>query len=84
MRAASQADAQFAELSKRWLEGWLPLNPVAATQIGDHRFDGRLPDLSASGVTAQLRAIDDHITALDAVDDVELDDGLHFGMQSCF
>ena len=47
--AASQADARFAELSKRWLEGWLPLNPVSATQIGDHRFDAELDDVSAAG-----------------------------------
>ena len=47
--ASSQADARFAELSKRWLEGWLPLNPVSATQIGDHRFDGEL--VQVTGLT---------------------------------
>ena len=28
--AATQADAAFAAISKRWLEGWLPLNPAAS------------------------------------------------------
>ena len=45
----SQADAQFAELSKKALDTWMQLSPVSATQIGDHRFDSELDDLSAAG-----------------------------------
>ncbi len=44
-----QADAAFAELSKRWLEGKFRLSPVFATAIGEHRHDGTLDDLSAAG-----------------------------------
>ena len=47
--ADPQADARFADLSKRWLDGWLQLQPVAATQAGDHRFDDQLDDLSTVG-----------------------------------
>lgn len=47
--AATTADNKFAALAQRWLDGWLKLNPVAATQVGDHRFDGELDDLSAGG-----------------------------------
>jgi hypothetical protein len=43
------ADAKFADLSKRWLDGWMRLNPVSATQLGDHRFDREVDDLSAAG-----------------------------------
>ena len=43
------ADARFADLSKRWLDGWLQWQPVAATQAGDHRFDDRIDDLSTAG-----------------------------------
>ena len=64
---------EFRALADRIVDDLLEADPVSATWLGDHRFDGRLPDLSAAGVSAQLRAIDDHITALDAVDDVELD-----------
>ena len=39
--ATAAVDSRFADLSKRWLDGWLQLAPVAATQIGDHRFDER-------------------------------------------
>ncbi|MGX5729861.1 DUF885 domain-containing protein [Pseudoxanthomonas beigongshangi] len=45
----AQADARFADLSKRALEGWLQLSPVSATQIGEHRYDGEIDDLSAEG-----------------------------------
>ena len=45
----SAADARFADLSRRWLDGWMRLNPVAATQLGDHRFDTEVDDLSAAG-----------------------------------
>jgi uncharacterized protein (DUF885 family) len=45
----TQADTAFAALSKRYLEEGLALSPVAATQIGDHRHDSQLDDLSAAG-----------------------------------
>jgi len=45
----AQADARFGDLSKRALEGWLQLSPVSATQIGEHRYDGEVDDLSAEG-----------------------------------
>jgi uncharacterized protein (DUF885 family) len=63
----------FRVLAEQVVDDLLEADPVSATSLGDHRFDDRLPDLSGDGVAAQLRLIDDHITALDAVDDVELD-----------
>jgi uncharacterized protein (DUF885 family) len=46
---AVSADPQFADLSKRWLDGAMKASPVGATQTGDHRFDSELDDLSADG-----------------------------------
>ncbi len=69
---ASQADARFAVLSKRWLEGWLPLNPVSATQIGDHRFDGELDDLSAAGRQRSVDFSRKLLAELDALDASQL------------
>ena len=43
------ADNEFTDLSHRWLDGTMRLNPVNATQTGDHRFDSDLDDLSADG-----------------------------------
>jgi uncharacterized protein (DUF885 family) len=52
--AAPATDAQFADLSKRWLDGFMKLSPVSATQAGDHRFDAELDDLSTEGRKASV------------------------------
>ncbi len=52
--ATSDADAEFADLSARWLDGAMRLSPVGATQTGDHRFDTQLDDLSAAGRAKSL------------------------------
>jgi uncharacterized protein (DUF885 family) len=65
---ASEADAAFADISRRWLDGWLQLNPVGATQIGDHRFDGEIDDLSAAGRAKSLEFSRKLLAELDAVD----------------
>ena len=73
------ATRAFADLSRRWLDGWLELNPVQATQLGDHRFDTRIDDLGAAGrerqlafnttILAELEAIDrDQLSRQDQVD----------------
>jgi uncharacterized protein (DUF885 family) len=63
----------FRALAETIVDELLEADPVAATELGEHRFDDRLTDLSGDAVAAELRLIDDRITALDAVDDVELD-----------
>ena len=47
--AGPDANAQFASLSQRWLDGSMRLSPASATQTGDHRFDSELDDLSKEG-----------------------------------
>lgn len=66
---------EFRALAETIVDDLLAADPVGATWLGDHRFDALLPDLSAAGVSARLGRIDGHLTALDAVDDVELDTG---------
>lgn len=61
----------FHELADRIVDDLLEADPVTATGLGDHRFDDHLPD--RSDVPRRLARIDDHVTELDAVDDVELD-----------
>ncbi|HEY5241878.1 MAG TPA: DUF885 domain-containing protein [Polyangiaceae bacterium] len=53
--APPSADATFNALASELLEGFLALEPVQATNLGDHRFDGKWPDLSAEG-DAKARA----------------------------
>lgn len=64
----SQADAAFADLSRRALDGWLQLSPVGATQIGEHRYDGELDDLSAAGRQKALEFSRTTLAELDAMD----------------
>ena len=45
----SAADVTFDEIAKRYLAEMLPLTPVQATALGDHRYDGQLDDVSADG-----------------------------------
>jgi uncharacterized protein (DUF885 family) len=66
--AAGPADEAFAKLSARWLEAFLSLQPVAATQTGDHRFDGEIDDMSAAGRAARVAAWKDVLAGLTALD----------------
>jgi uncharacterized protein (DUF885 family) len=65
-------DAKFADLSKRWLDGFLALNPVGATQQGDHRFDAELDDLSAAGRAKSVDFAKKTLAELDAIDTAKL------------
>jgi uncharacterized protein (DUF885 family) len=44
--ASSQASAALAALAGRYWDARLEADPLEATEIGDRRFDDRLPDLS--------------------------------------
>ncbi|WP_119717626.1 DUF885 domain-containing protein [Cognatilysobacter tabacisoli] len=50
----AQADQRFADIAARWLDGWLALQPVAATQVGRHDFDDRIDDLGPAGRQAAI------------------------------
>ncbi|MDQ3495706.1 MAG: DUF885 domain-containing protein [Pseudomonadota bacterium] len=64
----SEQDATFAALSRRFLDEGLALSPINATQIGDHRFDAEIDDLSAAGRQRALDWNKSMLTALDAID----------------
>ncbi len=66
--STAQADARFADLSKRWLDGWLQWQPVAATQTGDHRFDDQIDDFSTAGRTRGVDFNTKMLAELDALD----------------
>ena len=48
----------FSERFNAFLDGYVALNPIAATAIGDHRHDDRWPDVSEAGREARLAFID--------------------------
>ena len=70
--AAPSADTQFADLSKRWLDGFMKANPTSATQIGDHRFDAEIDDLSAEGRKASLDFSRGMLADLEKIDHTKL------------
>jgi len=45
----------FYQRAEQWLHRLMELNPVAATQLGDHRWDDRLADSSAEALDSQHR-----------------------------
>lgn len=44
--SAQDANTQFAELSKRFLDEYPALSPVNATGLGDHRYDSLIDEIS--------------------------------------
>ncbi len=68
----SAADTAFAALSQRWLDGYLALNPVQATQQGDHRFDTEVDDLDAAGREKALAFAKGMLGELEAIDTTAL------------
>ena len=48
-QSGNPADRAFRIVANNWFRGAMRLGPVAATQIGEHRHDGKIDDLSANG-----------------------------------
>ncbi len=66
--AASPADDAFEQLAADYLDDLPAFSPVAATALGDHRFDDRLDQVDAAARTRALRRYRKYATALDAID----------------
>jgi uncharacterized protein (DUF885 family) len=93
LAAATSADARFDALSKRYTDEFGRYSPVSATQLGDHRFDGELDDLSAAGrartlawvqeVRGQLQGIDhSQLSRANQVDAAMLENQLRYSAWS--
>jgi uncharacterized protein (DUF885 family) len=91
--APATADARFEALAKRYVDEFGRYSPVYATQLGDHRFDGQLDDLSAEGrartlawnreLLAELGAIDrSKLSRANQVDAAVLDNQLRYSAWS--
>lgn len=69
----SAATEDFHRICEEAINCLLAHDPVRATWLGDHRFDSALPDMSVSAMQSMAQSIDDLLTVLDAVDDLELE-----------
>jgi uncharacterized protein (DUF885 family) len=59
---------EFGPLAERIIDGLLAADPALANTAGDHRYDDRMPDLSADGVAARAAILRDAAEALSGVD----------------
>ena len=71
-QSSSRADRAFEALGRRWLDRSMRYSPISATTIGDHRYDTRVDDVSASGREAALRFARETLAALEAIDASQL------------
>ena len=53
----SRSDQEFAGLAREYLDDRAERHPDAATELGDHRFDAHLADLSAGALASERRAL---------------------------
>ncbi|MES2443863.1 MAG: DUF885 domain-containing protein [Pseudomonadota bacterium] len=65
---ADPAEAAFAQLSQRYIQGVARLSPTYATTLGDHRFDSELPDISTFGRDWQMQFDREILAALGRID----------------
>jgi uncharacterized protein (DUF885 family) len=71
--SAGDAPRRFARTATAALDVLLEQDPVAATWLGDHSYDDRLADWSASGVEGHVSDLGEAIGSLDDIDDTGLD-----------
>jgi uncharacterized protein (DUF885 family) len=62
------SDDQFVNLANNYLDRMLAFNPEWATNLGDHRFDGEISDMSEAGFAARVDFNRTYLDSLDLVD----------------
>jgi len=66
--SAVASDREFEELANSYVESLMRMNPEWATQLGDHRFDGELTDMSAEAIEARTRTNKEMLERLAKID----------------
>jgi uncharacterized protein (DUF885 family) len=62
------AESNYYQRAEHWLYRLLELNPVAGTQLGDHRFDDRLGDRSAEALEQEHQEVLQALQEFEAMD----------------
>jgi uncharacterized protein (DUF885 family) len=65
---STEADPEFRTLSAHYIDMVARLSPINATQLGDHRFDDKMDDLSAAGRSRRMTEDKAMLAALDKID----------------
>jgi len=63
----------FNRVARAAMAEMLRAEPIRATGMGEHMHDGQLPDYSSAARAALSDSLAEHLSALDAIDDLELD-----------
>ena len=71
--AAPDTAARFRALAEATVEDLLRMSPERATDLGDHRYDSRLDDLSEPGLAERRRLLARRRDELDSLDADDLD-----------
>jgi hypothetical protein len=67
-----EAELAFTAVATAFLDDRAQRHPDLATELGDHRFDGELPEYSAAALAAERTALDGLAARLTAVDTAAL------------
>src|SRR5258706_10524726 len=70
--AAANPSAALAKLCDEFWQGWLVANPTQATVLGDHRYDGKLEDISPAGVAREEARLKNVLARAQAIDEKPL------------
>jgi uncharacterized protein (DUF885 family) len=70
---AGPVTAQFGRLAEDYLDDLAHRHPDVATELGDHRYDDRLPDHGAAALDDERRGLDEFAARLAAIDHAGLD-----------
>jgi len=69
---ATSRDDAFQKVAHDYVEQYLQANPEQATELGDHRFDGKLTDYSAQARAKDLATQKEFRDKLNAIDETQL------------
>ncbi|TEX50813.1 MAG: hypothetical protein B7C55_08880 [Actinomycetales bacterium mxb001] len=68
-------------MARSTIDDLLEADPIRATGLGDHRFDNLLPSWDSAAIDEIVVRLEDHMTRLDAVDDVALPRDEHVDLE---
>ena len=69
---ATSQDDTFQKIAGDYVEQYLQANPEQATELGDHRFDGKLTDYSSEARAKDLATQKEFRDKLNAIDGTQL------------
>ena len=65
---AEANDDVFADLSRDFIDRFTALSPVSATNLGDHRYDGKLDEISGQSRQASVEFYQSFLKQLDEIE----------------